>query len=192
MLNTLLLSIGLALFGNPSADTYTAIVEESSAVWTATKIVGGGHTGTIQISEGSLELDGKKLSGGSFVIDMTTINNTDQEGEWKGKLEGHLKSDDFFAVESFPTSSLNITKVESAGKGKYNVTADLTIKGKTGSVTFPTEINISDNKVSATAKITIDRSKYDVRYGSNSFFDNLGDKAISDEFIIEIKLVASK
>ena len=103
-----------------------------------------------------------------------------------------MKSDDFFAVESFTTSTLKITNVKSQRGGKYSVTADLSIKGKTESVTFPVEVSLVEGKVTATAKITVDRTKFDVRYGSNSFFDNLGDKAISDEFTIDITLVAVK
>lgn len=192
MLNVLLLTIGLTINPLESNSTYKTNVEESSVVWTATKVVSGGHTGTVKIAEGSLEIDDSKLTGGSFVIDMTSINNTDQEGEWKAKLEGHLKSDDFFAVGTYSTAALTITEVKSTSKGKYDVTADLTIKGKTGSITFPAELSVKGGKATATAKITVDRSKYDVRYGSNSFFDNLGDKAISDEFTLDVNIVASK
>ena len=109
---------------------------------------------------------------------MTTINTTDLEGEYKGKLDGHLKSDDFFGVENYPTAKLVFKKVEASGKNAYNVNADLTIKGKTNPISFT--ISIYGNK--ATANLKIDRSKYDVRYGSTSFFDNLKDKAIYDEF----------
>ena len=114
----------------------------------------------------------------SGIIDMSSIQNTDMEGEYKAKLEGHLKSDDFFGVEKFPTASLNFTKVKSTGKNSYEVTGDLTIKDKTNSITF--DISIYGNK--ATANIKIDRTKFDVRYGSASFFDDLQDKAIYDEF----------
>ena len=111
-------------------------------------------------------------------MDMSTITNTDLEGEYKGKLEGHLKSDDFFGVEKFPTASLIFTKVESTGKNSYEVTGDITIKGKTESVSF----NISVYGSKADVSLKIDRRKFDVRYGSTSFFDGLKDKAIYDEF----------
>ena len=109
---------------------------------------------------------------------MTTITNTDQEGEYKGKLEGHLKSDDFFGVETYPTATLIFTKVEASDKNAYTVTGDLTIKGKTNPITFTISINGSK----ATASLKVDRSKYDVKYGSTSFFEGLKDKAIYDEF----------
>ncbi|MDW3208571.1 MAG: YceI family protein [Reichenbachiella sp.] len=192
MLNVLLLAIGLNLNPVETNATYETNVSESSVVWTATKVVSGGHTGTVKISKGSLEIDGSELKGGSFEIDMTTIANTDIEGEWRAKLEGHLKSDDFFAVETYKTAGLKITSVKSTAKGKYDITADLTIKGKTESVSFPAELSVKGGKATATAKITVDRTKYDVRYGSPSFFDDLGDKAISNEFTLDVKVVASK
>ncbi|MEP2025078.1 MAG: YceI family protein [Reichenbachiella sp.] len=192
MLNILLLAIGLNLNPIETNATYETNVSESSVVWTATKVVSGGHSGTVKISKGSLEIDGTELKGGSFEIDMSTIANTDLEGEWQAKLEGHLKSDDFFAVETYKTAGLIITNVKSTAKGKFDVTADLTIKGKTTSVTFPAEVSVKEGKAMATAKITVDRTKYDVRYGSPSFFDDLGDKAISNEFTLDVSLVANK
>lgn len=192
MLNVLLITLGLAINPVETNATYQANIDESTVAWTATKVVSGGHSGVVNISNGSLELDGSKLTGGSFEIDMTSIANTDLEGEWKAKLEGHLKSDDFFSVDTYKTAALKITKVKSTSKGKFDVTADLTIKGKTSSVSFPVELEVSGDKVTASAKISVDRTKYDVRYGSNSFFDNLGDKAISDEFTLDVNIVASK
>lgn len=192
MLNVIILAIGLAF--NPIApnSTYTTENVNSSVEWTATKVVGGGHNGTVNISKGTLELNGSTLKGGSFVIDMTSINCQDLEGQWKDKLEDHLKSEDFFAVDTYKTASLEITKVKSKSEGKYDITGDFTIKGKTVSIVFPAELSLQKGKAIASAKITLDRTKYDIRYGSNSFFDNLGDKAISDEFTLEINLIATK
>lgn len=152
-------------------------IETSSVTWKGYKVTGS-HKGSIAIKEGQLTFKEDKLVGGEFVIDMSTIENTDMEGEYKAKLEGHLKSDDFFGVEKFPTASLVFTKVKSTGKNSYEVTADLTIKDKTNPVTF--NMSIYGNK--ATANLKIDRTKFDVRYGSTSFFDDLQDKAIYDEF----------
>lgn len=152
-------------------------IETSSVTWKGYKVTGS-HKGSIALKEGQLTFKDDKLVGGEFVIDMSTIENTDMEGEYKAKLEGHLKSDDFFGVEKFPTASLVFTNVKSTGKNSYEVTADLTIKEKTNAVTF--DMSIYGNK--ATANIKIDRTKFDVRYGSTSFFDDLQDKAIYDEF----------
>lgn len=151
--------------------------DKSKVVWKGYKVTGS-HEGTINIQSGELVFDGDKLTGGEFVIDMTTINTTDLTGDYKGKLDGHLKSDDFFGVESHPTASLVFTEVSASGKNAYDVKGNLTIKGKTNPVSFT--ISIYGNK--ATASLKIDRTKYDVRYGSTSFFDNLKDKAIYDEF----------
>ncbi|WP_194767708.1 YceI family protein [Tamlana sp. I1] len=153
--------------------------EASKVVWKGYKVTGS-HEGTIAIKSGTLEFDKDKLVGGEFVMDMTTLSSTDLEGEYKGKLDGHLKSDDFFGVEKFPTSTLVFKKVKASGKNAYHVTGDLTIKGKTHAIDFT--ISIYGNK--ATASLKIDRTKYDIRYGSASFFDDLKDKAIYDEFDI--------
>lgn len=152
-------------------------VETSSVTWKGYKVTGS-HMGSIALKQGSLEFKDEKLVGGEFTIDMATIINTDMEGEYKAKLEGHLKSDDFFGVATYPTAKLVFNKVKSTGKNSYEVTGDLTIKDKTNPVTF--DISIYGNK--ATANVKIDRTKFDVRYGSTSFFDDLQDKAIYDEF----------
>jgi polyisoprenoid-binding protein YceI len=150
---------------------------KSTVVWKGYKVTGS-HQGTIALQSGFLTFNEDKLKGGKFVIDMTTINNTDQDGEYKGKLEGHLKSDDFFGVTTYPTATLVFKEVNASEKNVYTVTGDLTIKGKTNPITF--NISISGNKATTTLKI--DRTKYDVKYGSASFFDGLKDKAIYDEF----------
>ena len=158
-------------------------IERSNIVWKGYKVTGS-HQGTIILKEGSLTFKNDKLIGGKFVIDMTTIVNTDQEGEYKQKLEGHLKSDDFFGVETFPTATIILKKVIATGKNSYKVTGDLTIKGRTSPVDF--DFSIYGSKANATLKI--DRAKHDVRYGSNSFYDNLKDKAIYDEFDLVVDL----
>ena len=106
------------------------------------------------------------------------------KGEYKAKLEGHLKSNDFFEVENFPTASLVITSATKKMRNHHEVTAELTIRGITNPITFEMHIE-NDN---AMAKLAIDRTKYDIRYRSNSFFDNLGDIAIYNEFELDIKL----
>ncbi|HEY5689218.1 MAG TPA: YceI family protein [Yeosuana sp.] len=150
---------------------------ESKIVWKGYKVTGS-HEGTIILKSGSLSFNEDKLIGGEFVMDMTSLNVTDLEGEYKGKLEGHLKSDDFFGIENYPSASLVFTDVKATGKNSYSVTGDLTIKGKSNPITF--SISIYGNK--ATASLKVDRTKYDVKYGSASFFDGLKDKAIYDEF----------
>ncbi|WP_036155969.1 YceI family protein [Maribacter forsetii] len=159
-------------------------VSESSVTWKGYKVTGS-HEGTINLKSGHLEMKGKKLIGGEFVIDMTSISNNDLEaGKGKEKLEGHLKSADFFGVESNPTSKLTFTSVKAMNDNSYTVTGDLTIKGITKPVTLV--VSMFENKATATLKV--DRTKYDIKYGSGSFFDNLGDKAIYDDFDLVVDL----
>jgi polyisoprenoid-binding protein YceI len=157
--------------------------EASRIAWKAYKVTGS-HHGTIDLNSGALVFDNDKLTGGEFEVQMTSLISTDLEGEYKGKLEGHLKSDDFFGVENHPTSTLVFTKVEPSGKNSYDVTGDLTIKGITKPITF--DVSVYGSKATATMKI--DRSQYNVRYGSGSFFENLGDKTIYDEFDLVVDL----
>lgn len=175
---------GLTAIASPIDGEKKAVkVDESTVTWKAYKVTGS-HTGTIALKSGALEFDGDKLTGGEFVVDMTSISNTDLEGDYKGKLEGHLNSDDFFGTATNPTSSLVFTKVEASGKNSYKVTGDLTIKGITKPVTF--DVSIYGSKATATLKV--DRAAYDIKYGSGSFFDNLGDKTIYDEFDLVVDL----
>jgi polyisoprenoid-binding protein YceI len=150
---------------------------ESKVVWKGYKVTGS-HEGTIDLKSGSLSFNEDKLVGGEFVMDMTSLVCTDLEGDSKGKLEGHLKSDDFFGTATYKTANLVFTDVKATGKNAYTVKGDLTIKDKTNPVEFT--ISIYGNK--ATASVKIDRTEYGVRYGSASFFDGLKDKAIYDEF----------
>lgn len=110
-------------------------VDSSKVIWKGYKVTGS-HEGIISITSGHLNFDKDVLTGGSFKIDMSTITVTDLEGEYKGKLEGHLKSDDFFGVEKFPSATLYFTKIKSVGKNSYEVTGNITIKGKTETVSF--------------------------------------------------------
>lgn len=182
------LKIGLIAILAMSTVAFTSIseksvdVKQSKVTWKGYKVTGQ-HEGTIDLKEGKLIFEGNKLKGGHFVIDMTSLGSTDLEGEWKGKLDGHLKSDDFFGVEKHPTASFTITKVENNGE-QYKVTGDLTIKNITNTITF----NMTVQDDTATAALKIDRSKYDVRYGSPSFFNDLQDKAIYDEFDLNVNL----
>jgi len=185
-------SIFLALLFGYSATATTPIedekkevkVSESKVTWKGYKVTGS-HDGTIDLKSGFLMMDGNKLTGGEFVIDMTSITNTDMtSGNGKEKLEGHLKSDDFFGVENHPTAKLVINSSEIFNKNSYTVKGDLTIKGITKPVTFV--LSMFENKATATMKV--DRSKFDVRYGSGSFFDDLGDKTIYDDFDLVVDL----
>ncbi|MBK8967501.1 MAG: YceI family protein [Saprospiraceae bacterium] len=173
-------------------ETYKVDVTSSALTWKGYKVTGE-HAGTVKLKSGSLQFTDGSLTGGTFVIDMTSIKDTDLEGEWAAKLEGHLKSDDFFGVEKYPTSKFVISRaIPQDSKGNYKIIGNLTIKETTKEVKFFAQVSEKDDKVTATGKMTIDRSEYNVRYGSGSFFDNLGDKTIYDEFDMNVMLVASK
>jgi len=180
--------IGFAFTTTVEIDVDT---ENSQIIWKGYKVTGE-HAGTINVKNGSFIYEGEMLAGGSFEIDMTSLKVTDLQGEWAGKLEGHLKSDDFFGVANFPTAKFEITKVVSRGTdGDYRVTGNLTIKETTKEIRFNAKVDNSSGVPVAMANVTIDRSDYNVKYGSGSFFDNLGDKTIYDEFNLELKIVGA-
>ena len=156
--------------------------------WTGSKIIGGGHNGEIKVKSGSLELKDGNIVKGNVVIDMKSISCKDIDNEtYNKKLVDHLNSDDFFGVEKFPTATFAITKAGKFNNGKANVSGKVTIKGKTEPINF--EVTKQNNVYKTQLKV--DRSKFDVRYGSNSFFDNLGDKAIDNIFILDIQLTGN-
>ncbi len=178
---TLFVSI-LAL--NVSGQTKKIDAGKSKINWVGKKVTGQ-HEGTVNFKEGSLLFKASKLAGGTFTVDMTSLTSTDLTGDYQGKLNGHLKSEDFFGTEKNPTATLVFKKIAVKSAGVYTVTADLTIKGKTNPVTF--DLTATSNTAATTFKI--DRTKYDIKYGSGSFFDNLGDKAIDNEFELKVALV---
>lgn len=168
---------------------------KTSIKWTGRKkLVDSHHYGTVVLQSGQVAVTGGMLTAGKFVIDMTTIHSTDLEGNPKyADLVGHLKSADFFEVDKYPTATLAITSVEPLeGNPDANVTvnANLTIKDITHPISFPAKVTLADKILSAQAKFTIDRTKWNVRYGSDSFFDNLGDKVIKNEIEFEVSFVA--
>lgn len=167
------------------AQTYKINTAESTLEWEGGKITGSTHTGLIQLSNGYLQLADDAFSLGQFTIDMTSMTNTDLGGEYGDKLMGHLKSDDFFGVETYPTATLEIVSSTRFVDGRATVQANATIKGHTERVSF----DVVRNGDAFDAELVLDRSKFDVRYGSDSFFDNLGDNVILDDFTMRIHLV---
>jgi hypothetical protein len=167
-------------------------VNRSEITWLGKKVTGE-HHGKIVLKKGGFHFADAQLTGGIFVIDMNTITNEDlKDPGMNEKLVNHLKSDDFFGVAKHPEATLEVTDVEDHGDGKYHLTGNITIKGITETIEFPAKIEDMGSSYAAEADITIDRSKFDVRYGSGSFFDNLGDKMIYDDFNLKISLVANK
>lgn len=188
----LLVALVSVLVAFKPAQVYKVDVEKSKIEWIGRKVTGE-HRGEIKLASGSLNYDGAKLNGGSFVLDMNSITVTDIQGEMNGKLVGHLKAEDFFGVEKNATSKFVITKIVSTGAGKASITGNLTIKGITQPLTFAAAVTNKDGVLVAVANgVKVNRAKYDIKYGSKSFFDSLGDKAIDDDFELNINLVAKK
>lgn len=185
----ILILAAIVLFaGQGFSQDYKVLNEKSVLRWTGKKTTKS-HTGVIQLKEGSFLIKKNKFVSGEFVIDMNTMVEGDGKDPNMGaRLMSHLKSDDFFSVEKFPVAKLTITGSTAFEKDQATVTGDLTIKGATHPVTFVVK-RMGDVFQST---VTFDRSKYDVRYGSGKFFENLGDKAIDDMIPLDVTLVVVK
>lgn len=164
----------------------------STIEWTGKKLTGE-HYGNVSISDGHLLVDGNKLTGGVFEIDMNSITCTDITDEKSNKrLVDHLTSEDFFAVSKFPKARFEITVAKHDGKDNYSITGNLTIKGKTNPLTFPVTFIYTDGIATAAGDLVFDRSKYDVKFGSQSFFENLGDKMVYDDVEMKVSIVSKR
>ncbi len=176
--------------------TYVVDAEASTLYWKAYKPVGG-HMGGINLERGELIVQGGLPQSGSFVIDMTSITNTDLKNESMNKsLVNHLKSDDFFGTADFPTARFDITKVTPyAGEEDYDYTidGDLSIKDVTDAVTMLARLDkAGGERLNAYVVTDIDRTKYGITIRSGSFFEELGVQLIKDEFTLEMDLVADR
>lgn len=174
------------------ATTYKVDNQKSILNWEGKKVTGQ-HNGNVKLTEGTLTVDGNKPTGGTFAFDMNSITSLDlTDAGYNAKFIGHMKSEDFFNTAKYPTSKFAITKVTPKGGNKFDITGNMTIKGISNVVTFPATVTVAGNTITANGKAVLDRTKYDIKYGSKSFFENIGDKAIYDDFTIEMKLVATK
>jgi polyisoprenoid-binding protein YceI len=173
----------LILLNISAQDKYTADTVQTKLFWLGEKVTGQ-HTGTINLQSGWLTWEDNKIVSGEFYIDMKSL----KESEANERLMSHLKSDDFFGVEKFPVSRLVITGSTPFDKGTGVITGTLTIKGITNPIEFKASIQKKDDGLWFFANIIIDRTKYDIRYGSGTFFDNLGDKTVFDEFRLKVSL----
>lgn len=187
VLSILALSTSLSLVATEPVTDGNVNVNESKIEWVGKKVTGQ-HNGTISLKSANLLMENGEIKGGSFEIDMTSITVTDLTGNMKSKLEGHLNSDDFFSTASYPVATVTLKNVKKTDANTYDITADATIKGITQPVNFTAKV---ENGV-AKADIVVDRTKYNVKYGSGSFFDNLGDKMIYDNFDLSVTLVLEK
>jgi polyisoprenoid-binding protein YceI len=177
------------------SDIYKVNTDKSTLEWSASKMTGK-HNGTIKLSSGEIQNDHGQLSG-SFEVDMKSITDVDiTDKEMKGKLEHHLKSPDFFDVEKHPKSmfvTTAVTPITVAKEGGYthHIKGNLTIRDKTNEIEFDVIIQMQGKTLLCTGTAVIDRSKFDVKYGSKTFFADIGDKVIYDDFNLQFNIVAA-
>ena len=165
------------------SNTYEIDPNASSCIWNGYKVTGQ-HTGTVKVKKGTII-----FTGGKIEIDMNSIKCTDLDSEYASKLEGHLKSADFFGAEKYPIVKFELTRsIAQDTKGNYKIVGNVTIKETTREVKCFASATQNNAIISVNGKLTIDRSEFNVKYGSGSFFDGLGDKAIYDEFDITFNL----
>ena len=158
---------------------------QSNINWVGRKVTGA-HNGTIGVKEGEIVLTDGKLTGGKFVIDTTSIRILDiTDPATNAQFAGHLASDDFFSTEKYPEATLKITSVS----GSY-VEGDLTIKDITHPAVFDVAVNVKDDQLTATGKLVIDRTKYEMKFRSGNFFKDLGDTLIYNDFELYISVTA--
>jgi len=168
---------------------YRVNVESSSVTWNATKVTGA-HNGTVSVLNGTLSATDGQLTAANVIVDMQSIACSDLDGEWGAKLVGHLASEDFFHTSEHKTSSFTLRAFTPTSNDTYTVEGDFTIRGITKSVTFEAKVAVNGNVMSIDGDVVLDRSEFDVKYGSGSFFDDLGDNLIHDEFTVGFHLEA--
>lgn len=174
-----------------NAQVYVIDTENSRINWTGSK-PGKQHTGYVMLQEGEIEVAGEDIVDGMFVLDMNTITNEDLEpGKGKEKLEGHLKTGDFFEVEKFPTAKfevVSIEPVEGNAEATHEITGNLTMRDITKSVVVPAKVEMTESGLMVTTpKFTIDRTEWEVNYNS-AVLGTVKDKAIHDEIGLQIQL----
>jgi len=169
---------------------FEIVSAQSNIAWTGRKVTGA-HNGTIVIKNGLLLVEDGHLTGGRFVIDITSIKILDvTDPATNAQFAGHLASDDFFSSEKFPESVFVITSVTPRSVNNYHIDGDLTIKGITHEVGFGTVVNTDGSSITATGKITIDRTKYAMKFRSGNFFKDLGDTLIYNDFDLDVTITA--
>ncbi|WP_299097880.1 YceI family protein [Winogradskyella sp.] len=176
-----------------TAVTFKADTDKSIITWKGFKPTGS-HEGTINVKGGTIAINGDTVESGKFTIDMSTIEVTDipKSEEGNANLQGHLSGPDFFDVAGFPTAEFEVTGFENKD-GKSMLSGNLTMKGETNNISFPVKTSVDGDTMTLTSEtFTIDRSKWNIKYGSKSFFDDLGDKFINDDIELTVTLLANK
>ena len=171
---------------NLTVDASTSVIN-----WIGYKI-GGDHAGTIKLESGSISIDGDKILSGSFTINMNSIQNTDMdEGKMRDQLVAHLKSEDFFDVSKYPTATFDITSANKLDSNNYMIEGNLKMKDVTKNISFEVQITKNEKGVyTAVSNVfVINRTEWNVNYGSKNVFKDLKDAVIKDD--VEIKLAIS-
>lgn len=173
------------------AQSYNIDTKSSEMYWKGTK-VGGMHDGYAPFESGNLVFEKGELKSGEFVVNLDKMTSKDLSGDMAARLIGHLKSDDFFSTAKYPTTKLTFNNVKKLADNKYEVKGTLTVKNISQPVTFKADVKNSGDKLTGTTDLTFDRTKFDVKYNSGNFFENLGDKLIHDDVQLKVSLVANK
>jgi polyisoprenoid-binding protein YceI len=166
------------------------IQNSSSTVnWTGKKVLGL-HTGSLAIAGGFVEITDTRITGGEIRMDMTSITITDiADKKTHDDFLSHLRNDDFFAVDRFTTATLVVSGSEKAEGNKLKVNGMLTIKDISHPVSFLATVEVFAGFLHAMGEMVIDRTLYNIRYGSGKFIANLGDRLIYDDFVLQFKLI---
>lgn len=181
--------------------TYALVTDGDEISWEGYKTYAdGAHQGTIQVQEGEFSVEGADIVGGTFIIDMNSIDNKDlaENAEYKAKLEGHLKSADFFHTEQFPTATFTVTKVEESATAEngatHKISGNLKMRDQEKNITIPATINVTDETVTvSTPEFVIDRTNWGVEYASETSIEGLAkENAISDNIKLKLDLTAKK
>lgn len=190
----LVLTLAAFASNNEGTTRYKVDNSASTITWHATKMTGE-HMGTVNLANGYMSVTDGNMTAASVVVDMQSIACTDLEGEWADKLVGHLASEDFFHVSEHKSATFSLENIkpleDATGESTHFVSGTFTIRGITKSVSFPANVQEKDGNLSIQGSVTLNRAQFDVKYGSGSFFDNLGDNLIHDDFTVTFDLVAA-
>lgn len=185
-----LTAVSFALVSFTSSPKYLVNTEMSTVNWRAEKVTGSSHEGTVNIKDGYFRVEDGKVILGKITADMTSIAVTDLEGAMRDKLTGHLHSADFFNTAEFKTAIFTFAKAKEAENGMFSVIGTMEIKGIKKPINMLTSIEIEDDVLKMAGTLMIDRTEFDVKYGSAKFFEGIGDRAIKDEFALTFAIQA--
>ena len=170
-----------------SQENFQVNIENSTLNWKGYKPTGS-HTGTIKLLSGNFQMENNNIVGGNFLVDVSTIKDDDANA----KLEGHLKSEDFFEIAVYPTSKFEISKSETKN-GKTFITGNMTIKGITKQITFPATVAVNNDSLTLISQtFQINRADFNIKYKSKTFFNDLKDKFVNDDFDFQVTIIAKK